>query len=89
MSSDITFRIANLTVTLSLNGTDQQVGDTIRRCCLALGISVEGTNRDVLTRFLEHVRDDTRRTAKQYQLNEANKVSAATNAAQAESDNAL
>lgn len=66
MPNDLRVRVASLASTQSFGGTDQQFSNNILNYCKAMGISVEGTNQEVLDRFVAHLYDDVRRVAKQY-----------------------
>lgn len=82
-------RIGNEVATIAIGGTPQQIGAALERFATSLGISLEGTPTEDMTRILEYVKDDIKRRSKQVQAAEKRVVSEATIQQEVEADNPL
>jgi hypothetical protein len=89
MASDIRLRVGGVTVTRVLGGTDQQVGDALRRYAQGLGIDTTVTAQEWGSALLEYWVDEARRRSRALRLKEIEAAQAVANQQLAESETPL
>lgn len=89
MASDLRLRIGGASATITFGGTDAQVANAIRRYMRRLGIPIVDVPQTDMESFLNHLKDDVKRIAREEQIRESDAAAHATHIAQAELDNPL